>query len=115
MFPFSQEMSSDEAALIPLASGRGRGLSGEGSIPWEAWQRVLFQKGSPWGGGHPNLHFSQFLPESWIRFVPCHPLGRPPLSRIPALRPWSPDHAATGGDWERGPRLLRGLCRPKGK
>ena len=52
MFPFSQEMSSDEAALIPLASGRGRGLSGESSIPREAWQRVVLQKGSPWGGGH---------------------------------------------------------------
>lgn len=66
------------------------------------------------GRRSPNLHFSQFLPESWIRFVPCHPLGRFPLSRIPALRPWSSYHAATGGVWERGPRLLRGLCRPKG-
>ena len=90
MFPFSQEMRSDQAALIPPASGRGRGLSGAGSIPpphpGGTWQHVVpkLRKGAPWGGGHPNLHFSQFLPEPWIHFAPGHPLGRPSLSRVPA-------------------------------
>lgn len=31
MFPFSQEMRFDQAALIPPASERGRGLAGAGS------------------------------------------------------------------------------------
>lgn len=90
MSPFSQEMRSDQAAVIPPASGRGRGLSGAGSIrapaPTEARQHVVPKLGkrAPWGGGHSDLHFSQFLPEPWIHFAPGHPLGRPSLSRVPA-------------------------------
>lgn len=35
MFPFSQEMRSDQAALIPPASREGVGTF-LGSVPWEA-------------------------------------------------------------------------------
>lgn len=61
MFSFSQEMRSDQAALIPQASGRGRGLSGAGSIPPEDLQRVApkFRRG--WGTLGRQT-FSQFLP-----------------------------------------------------
>lgn len=42
MFPFSQEMGSDEAALIPLASGRGRDSQGRALFPGRPW---YFKKG----------------------------------------------------------------------
>lgn len=65
MFPFSQEMRSDQAALISRASGRGRGLSEAGSNPPEARLPLapkLEKGGALRGGRHPVPHFSQFLP-----------------------------------------------------
>lgn len=61
MFPFSQEMSSDEAALIPPSwlSGRRRDSQGRALFPrrpGSAWLR----KGSPWGWQSPRPPFPSF-------------------------------------------------------
>lgn len=106
MFSFSQEMRSDQAALIPPASGGGggRGLSGAGSVsPRPGRGRVVLKLRE---GGHfgaaatqsfTSSDFSQFSVDSGIRSVPGHPLDRPTLSLISERCTWSPLHAGPGG------------------
>ena len=100
MFPFSQEMRSDQAALIPRGPREGGGDSrGRAPIPQRpgcGW-RLSFEKGgAPWVGRLPILHFSQFLPifpRTLIHSVAGHLPRRPTLSGIPARGAWSPRHA----------------------
>lgn len=69
MFLFSQEMRPDQAALIPPALRRGRGLSGAGSIsrrPGSGWCSG-FEKGGALGGvdtqSSTSPNFFQIFPE----------------------------------------------------
>lgn len=87
MFPFSQEMRSDQAALIPRASGRGRGLSGAGSNPPEARLRVVPKLRQGWGTlgrqtpNPPLLPVSPNFPQD-----PDSPCRGPPTPQAHTLR-----------------------------
>lgn len=78
MFPFSQKMRFDQAALIPPAAGRGGDSRGRARFP-EAPRPVLSELekgGAPWDSGHPILHFSQLIPifpRAWDSFCPGPP------------------------------------------
>lgn len=105
MFSFSQEMRSDQAALIPPASGGwGQGLSGAGCVsPRPGRGRVVLKlrEGGRLGAAatqsFSSSDFSQFSLEPGFRSVPGHPLGRPTLSLISERSTWSPLHAGLGG------------------
>lgn len=105
MFSFSQEMRSDQAALIPPASGGGgRDSQGLAASPrGRAAGRVVLKlrEGGRLGAAatqsFSSSDFSQFSLEPRFRSVPGHPLGRPTLSLISERSTWSPLHAGPGG------------------
>lgn len=118
MFPFSQEMRSDQAALIPPALGRGRGLSGAGSFPLEAGRRVVLKLQEGWdtlGRQTPSPPLHPISPRTLDSFhfrAPirqAHTLPHPSalgLERPPRWRWWG---------WEARVWRVEGTLQPQRK